>query len=65
MAKPTATGARLIGVFLAGCLLLNYPLLHLFNRDAYVLGIPVLFVYVFCAWIAVIALAALAMRWRD
>src|SRR5438132_1496235 len=44
------TGQRMIAIFLAGVLLLNYPLLYLFSSDATLLGIPLLFVYVFVAW---------------
>ncbi len=65
MAKPSTTGARLIGLFLGGCLLLNYPLLDLFNRDASVFGIPLLFVYAFGAWGLIIALAALVLSRRE
>ena len=58
MSRMTLTGQRLVAVFLLGCLLLNFPLLYLFERDATVGGVPLLFVYVFAAWIAVIALVA-------
>ena len=65
MAKPSVTGARLIGLFLGGCLLLNYPLLHLFNLSADVFGIPLLFIYAFGAWGLIIALAAVVLSRRE
>ena len=65
MAKPSTTGPRLIGLFLGGGLLLNYPLLHLFRQDVTVFGVPLLFVYAFCAWALIIALAALVLNRRD
>jgi hypothetical protein len=53
---------RLVVVFLVGVLLFNYPLLALFNRAAYVAGIPVLYLYIFGAWAALIAIAALVVE---
>jgi hypothetical protein len=50
---------RLVAVFLLGLLLFNYPLLALFNRAAETFGIPVVYVYIFCAWALVIGLLAL------
>ncbi len=56
--KENVTGERLIAVFLLGCLLFNYPLLDLFNSDAEVFGIPLLFAYIFAAWMLLIGLMA-------
>lgn len=49
---------RLVAVFLLGCLLFAYPLLAVFNVAATVAGIPVLYLYVFAAWLLLIVLAA-------
>jgi lysylphosphatidylglycerol synthetase-like protein (DUF2156 family) len=46
---------RLVAVFLAAVLLFNYPLLSLFDRAESVLGVPILYLYLFAAWVAVIA----------
>ena len=62
MARPSRKGERLIGLFLLGCLLFNFPLLALFNVRATVLGIPMLYAYLFAAWALVIALVALIME---
>lgn len=62
---PFLTGQRLIALFLLGVLLFNYPLLQLFARDGSLLGIPLLYCYVFCAWIALIGLIALVVERRD
>ena len=60
---PGSVGAaRLFCLFLAALLLFNYPLLAVFNGTGSVLGIPVLYAYLFTAWMAVIALAALLVR---
>ncbi len=62
MKRPGIHGQRLIAVFLLGCLLLNYPLLQLFNIDYRVFGIPVLYVYAFFAWGVLIALTAIIIE---
>lgn len=62
---PSLTGQRLIALFLLGVLLFNYPLLQLFARDGLVLGIPLLYCYVFCAWAALIGMMALVVERRD
>lgn len=51
-------GQRLAGVFLAGMLLFNYPLLSLFDVATLTLGFPLLYIYVFAVWAAMIALIA-------
>lgn len=46
---------RLVAVFLAAVLLLNYPVLSLFDLPQSVMGIPILYLYMFAVWAAVIA----------
>ena len=57
--RSSISGQRLVALFLLGALLFNYPLLYLFNVDYYVLGVPLLYVYVFVVWALLIALTAL------
>ncbi|HEY0846062.1 MAG TPA: hypothetical protein VGE12_11900 [Noviherbaspirillum sp.] len=64
MNKPNVKGQRLIALFLLGNLLFNYPLLALFNRPDTLFGIPVLFLYVFGAWILLIVLLAVVVERR-
>jgi len=64
VAKPARRSERLVGLFLLGCLLFNFPLLALFNVRVTVFGIPLLYVYLFAAWGLLIALAAVIME-RD
>lgn len=53
------SGQRLIAVFLGGVLLINYPLLSLFDRpQPDVGGVPLLYFYVFAIWMVLIALMA-------
>jgi hypothetical protein len=65
VAKPGRKGERLIGLFLLGCLLFNFPLLAMFNVRATVLGIPLLYAYLFAAWGLLVALVALIMERSD
>lgn len=62
MRKPSLRAYRIVSLFLLGCLLFNYPVLALFNVGASAAGVPVLYVYLFVAWGAVIALAAVVME---
>ena len=56
---------RLAAVFLFGCLLFNYPLLAVFNKTEEVFGIPVLYAYIFSAWLAFIGLVAFIVERRQ
>ena len=48
---------RLLALFAAGWALLNVPLLTLWDRDATLLGVPLLPAALFLGWAALIALA--------
>ena len=56
------THERLCALFLLGVALLLPPLLLVFNHPVRVLGVPVLYLYVFLAWALIIALAAAVAR---
>ena len=62
MARSSRRSQKLLALFLLGCLLFNYPLVALFNVHATVLGIPVLYAYLFSAWAALILLVAIIME---
>jgi hypothetical protein len=55
-------GERLIALALLGFLLFNYPLLSLFSTDGTVLGVPLLYAYLFASWAFLIGLMALVVR---
>jgi hypothetical protein len=59
------TGQRLFAVFLLGCVMFNYPLLFLFDRNAGLFGIPLLYAYVFFAWLCLIGLMAWIIERRH
>ena len=65
MAKPGRRGERLAGLFLLGCLLFNFPLLALFNVRTTVFGVPLVYAYLFGAWMLLIALVAVIMERSD
>ncbi len=56
------TAQRLAALFLLGCALFNYPVLSLFNHSGQFLGIPLLYAYLFGAWIVLVALIAWAVE---
>jgi hypothetical protein len=49
---------RLIGLFLLALVLLNPPLLLLFGGGDSVFGLPLLYLYVFAAWLLIITTLA-------
>jgi len=53
---------RLVALCLLGAVLFNYPLLAIFNVQATIGGIPVLYAYFFVAWAALIALVAIVIE---
>ena len=53
---------NMVILFVVGLLVLNYPLLSLFDRMKSVLGIPLLFLYVFVMWLAIIVLTAMVVE---
>ncbi len=53
---------RLIGIFIFSTILFCYPVLTMFSSKAMLYGIPMLYVYIFAAWIGIIFLIYLATR---
>lgn len=58
------TNARLVVLAVLAFLLFNYPLLRLFDVNVIVFGVPLVWLYVFVAWAALIALVGLSVRDR-
>jgi hypothetical protein len=65
MLRQNRTREYLIALFALGVLLLVPPFLLLFNRPQQVLGIPLLYLYLFAAWTGLIALGAMIARRID
>ena len=55
----------LLALFAAGMVLLNFPLLIVFDRDATILGLPLLPVALFAIWALLIGLLAWAIERRP
>lgn len=65
MGGPESTRNRLIAICMLGCVLFNYPILALFNVPGVMLGVPVLYAYIFIAWAVLIALMGFVVDRRD
>lgn len=57
-------GTRLVVLAVLAFALFNYPLLSLFDVDVIVLGVPLVWLYVFVSWGVLIVLVGLATRER-
>ena len=60
--RERVRSARLTAAGAAGLLLLNYPLVSLFDRTTRVFGVPLLWAYLFTVWAALIGVLALVAR---
>jgi hypothetical protein len=58
MGEFESKGQRFVALCMLGMLLFNFPILTLFNVPGALFGVPVLYVYIFAAWAALIALMA-------
>ncbi|HEX4927881.1 MAG TPA: hypothetical protein VFV74_07790 [Burkholderiales bacterium] len=65
MDKARLREQRLVALCLLGCVLFNYPVLAIFNVPGAILGVPVLYAYIFAAWALLIALVALVVERRG
>ena len=53
---------RLLALFLLFLMLFNYPIINIVNQPVLVAGIPLLYLYLFTAWLIMIVLLALVVR---
>ena len=51
-----------VGIFILGCVLFGYPILSMFNLKVAFFGIPLLYIYIFAAWIGLIFLIYLGTK---
>ena len=56
MTPGSLNGKRLVGIFIIGLVLFNYPILSLFNLKINLFGIPLIFLYLYSTWILLIGL---------
>lgn len=59
MTRDQIKNKRLVGLFLLGWVVFNFPILSLFDLDRMIFGIPLFYVYIFGAWALLIVLMAL------
>lgn len=52
----------LLALFVVGVLVFNYPLLDVFDRPLLVFGVPLLYLYLYGIWLALIVALALCLR---
>ncbi|MFM8374224.1 MAG: hypothetical protein ACKOCO_17760 [Bacteroidota bacterium] len=57
--------ARLIILFVVAVMLLNYPLIGIFDRRQLQHGIPVMYGYLFVVWALIVLLVGLAVQNRN
>lgn len=65
MTRPGITIERLLALFLLGIVAFTPPFLGIFNTPRLILGIPILYLYLFGVWGLLIALVALTVRGPD
>lgn len=66
LARPSGRKERLTAAFLLGIMLFTPPLLAVASRDERVAGIPLLYLWLFGGWLALIVVLALVVeRSRD
>ena len=63
--KQKLESQRLLALFVAGCLLLNYPLIALWNRAVLLWGLPLFPLALFLLWALLIAALAWLMERRP
>ena len=62
MTPESLIGKRLVGLFLLGFVLFNYPVISLFNLNKFWFGIPILYLYVFGVWLILVLLIVLITK---
>jgi len=58
-------GQRLAAVSVFGALVLNYPLMTLASSGGTLLGVPVLYLYLFAVWAVLIGIMAVVVERRH
>jgi hypothetical protein len=65
MSRPGLTRERLLALYLLGMLLFMSPFLGIFNAPVRILGIPILYLYLFVSWTLLIVLVAVVIESSD
>lgn len=65
MTTDSIKNKRLVGLFLLGSVLFNYPILHLFNLEFFFFGLPLIYLYMFIVWSLLIVAIMFITRIRS
>ena len=65
MVKRTIANQKLIGLFLLASVLLNFPIIGIFGRSVLVMGIPLLYLYIFLVWLLLIVAIAMVVERQN
>lgn len=65
MKSPQLKSQKLIAIFFLGLMLWIGPLLKLFNLPDMVLGIPMIFLYLFASWALLILFMVIVVEYRG
>ena len=57
LTRPGITSERSVALFLLGLIAFNPPILSIFSVESLVLGLPLLYLYLFAGWAVLILLA--------
>lgn len=60
--RPGLVNERLMALFVLGVVMITPPFIGVFNKPVMVLNVPLLYVYLFAAWVLLIVLMALAIE---
>jgi len=62
MKRSGISSERIVGLLILGILMFSPPFILIFDKPVLVAGIPLLFLYLFLAWAALIALMMLVVE---
>ena len=62
---PNDQHAKLAGIFFLALLVFNFPMLGIFGKGQSLLGIPVLYIYIFVVWLGIIFLLFVNLRKQN
>ena len=65
MKSGSTRNKRFAYLFLLGALAFNYPLLSLFDAHLMIMGIPLLYAYIFFIWLLLIVLVGVTAKSRS
>jgi len=62
---PNDKISKIISLAFLAFILLNFPIIGLFGKEVFLFGFPILYLYIFIVWFALILTLALILRRRK